>query len=156
MSNNGQETNPSSQSATVGWWGIALAIVLLVSICAVVIRPMSALMGLLFIPNPPIPPQAEQLAERSPGYGTNTWIFETPVEACDVVRFYHQQGTCDVMTGHCGMSGEKADALAATCVGATRFSEFVMNWEADIFDYPRQTRIELHRDTIWTDGADSR
>lgn len=146
--------HPDSEvSVSVGWPFIGLAIALVFGVCALTWRSTGALMGLLFVPEPPMPPAILQRTHTSEGYGTDTWRVDSQATSCELVVFYQQHGTCEVYAGYCGESGQPRDALAAQCRGDIPFAEFVVRWQADIYDYPRATTVELARDTAWTRGS---
>ena len=155
-----QAPNEASASRTVPWWIIAVAAAAVLFAGVVVMRTGGDLQALLFLPEPPVPPGA-QLIEQSGGgaYGTNDWVYQTPPRACFTVDWYAERGACEVQPGHCqDLESEvflKQDARAATCSGEVPFGRYVMVWEADIYDYPSNTRIELSRQVPWnrtTDG----
>jgi hypothetical protein len=140
----------------VPWWVLGVGLVVLCGVLFIGARVGTTLTGLLFPPQPPHPRDAEQIDYTREMHGFDTWQYHRePGTACETIQFYREQGgTCEVMLGHCERASDdeflKESALAATCSGEEAFSNFVMHWQAEIYDYPEHTRILLEREIPWT------
>jgi len=149
--------SPSAQESTasgVPWWALGMAAAAVTFACLVVFRVGGDLQALLFLPEPPVPPGAALDTQTNTGtYGADEWVYLSPPRACFTVNWYGEYGTCEVQPGYC-LDEEtdeflKEDALAAVCSGDMPMGRYTMFWEARIYDYPANTRIELSRQIPW-------
>jgi hypothetical protein len=122
------------------------------------IQLFGVLYGVIFPPDPPLPPGADEISHDSGSYGVDEWVYGSDDDACDVVRYYEAEGGLCVYTpGVCGESGFEYNGPgtqnAGQCSGYIDFSIFSMTWDAAIsggYDDDGQTRIQLQREVLWT------
>lgn len=154
---------PPSEKRSVPLKLIVIGIANLVFALFVGTQVLGVLVAILFPPSPPVPDNLTQVSHTSVAYGVGEWLYETPVSACDIVRYYQdQQGTCSIAPLWCGDDRSSDQSFSgvnttgqhvARCYGVIRFSLFAMQWQAIIAtaDNPEyQTEFRLVSEIFWT------
>ncbi|MEM6284880.1 MAG: hypothetical protein AAF787_22005 [Chloroflexota bacterium] len=137
------------------WWKIILLAVIVVVVGLYALRMGAIAIAFAFPPEPPVPNNVEEVEYTREAHGMDSWEYHRVPSPCDTIRFYEEQGaTCTVEVGYCSEEPDaellQESALAATCTGEEAFAIFVMGWEAEIFDFPEETRIMVERNIPWT------
>jgi hypothetical protein len=123
---------------------------------------LGVLYSILFPPGPPLPGESVVTLHTPSDYGVDEWVYASASPACDVVRFYQEQGgSCRVAPLWCGDQPTDDDSFSAAgsprqnvaqCTGESRFSIFSQSWEVIIAtgDNPQQTTFRLAREIFWS------
>ena len=126
---------------------------------------LGVLYVIVFPPAPPLPTDVTLVSHTSSAHGVDEWLYTTTQSACDVVKFYIDNGavcriapTCDDQNPDTGLpspSVENASQNVARCVGQARISIFSMRWQLIVavsHDPDIVTEFRLVRDVFWTGG----
>lgn len=119
---------------------------------------IGVLYGLVFIPDPPLPPNSDQANHSSEGYGFDEWLYHSSDDACQVARYFASNG------GRCTYAPAVCDAgflrdvtgtsdQIARCVGEQEFSIFAMRWTAEVLTSRSAdiiSQFRLNREVFWS------
>jgi hypothetical protein len=155
MTENETPNEKDNSSQSMPWWQIGLLAVMVITVGFYSFRMIAIGIGFLFPPEPPLPPNVEEINHTRVAHGVDEWQYHRVPSPCDTIDFYVENGgTCDIQVGYCSDEPDaellRESALAATCEGEVPFSAFVMGWDAEIWDYTEHTRILLNRNIPWT------
>ncbi len=159
-----QPESSMSSSGSPRRGGILLIVTLVAVVVAllVTLQVGRVLFAIVFPPSPPLPAgitELEHIYEQNVP-GVDAWVYASTTDACQMARFYEQQGgSCRIAPEVCTTGVVRADVTrsvgenVAQCTGEGYFSIFAFSWEAIIAtgyrdDYP--TRLRLSREIYWT------
>jgi hypothetical protein len=126
------------------------------------IQVIGVLYGIIFPAEPPLPQSITQLEHSSEAYGVDEWVYSTPIDACEIVRFYDSWGRCVFAPGMCRGRFKQDEIIitqgdnVAQCTGEINFSIFAMRWRSIIatgYKNGDATRFRLSREVFWTGGG---
>lgn len=150
---------PEPVRRTIPWQVILLGVGALALALVIGSQVIGVLYSIIAPPLPPLPDGVTLLEHTSAAYGVDEWLYGTEQSACDVVRFYQNNGAdCRLSSGGCeGVSdGEAAPTepqSVAQCEGEKRFSIFAMYWHVNIatgYQQNGRTHFRLAREVFWT------
>ncbi|MBI5669184.1 MAG: hypothetical protein HZC41_14360 [Chloroflexi bacterium] len=144
---------------TIPWQVLLLGLAGLALALLVGSQVIGVLYSIVAPPLPPLPEGVALLEHTGADYGVDEWLYGTPQSACDVVRFYENNGAdCRLSNGGC--SGMRAGETPSTepqsvaqCEGEKRFSIFAMRWNVIVATGYQQngpTHFRLTREVFWT------
>jgi hypothetical protein len=141
---------------------ILLSLVILGGACIIGFQIIGVLYVIVFPPTPPVPDGAVEVSHVNTDYGVDQWVYLTTEPACDVLRFYLNEGVqcrlapnCDVApaTG-AAPNTENTSQVVARCAAEEQASIFAMRWQLIIAISPSlRTEFRLEREVFWTGAA---
>jgi hypothetical protein len=135
---------------------LALGIVGLLLTLYIGTQVIGVLVGILFPPAPPLPPNSVLVTHQSSEHGLDEWIYNVSLSTCDVITFYESIG------GHCEIPPDACSSNTlpsqVTCTGESRFSIFAMRWDTTIRPgvETTQSNFNLSREVFWTGAVPPR
>lgn len=161
-SKNIQNETPTSRSPVLF---VAIIGVLIISLI-IGFQAFGILFSIVFPPSPPLPDDVIEVRHDNIDYGVDDWLYRTSMNACDVARYYEQQGGECRFTPHvCGGEDESvtfgsATQQVAACSGEVSFNIFAYRWEANIatgYQFEDgETQFNILREVFWTGSVPPR
>ena len=122
-------------------------------------RLVGVLLALAAPPDPPVLGDTALVLEshENLAHGFDEWIYVSPHNVCEVVRYYHRQnGQCPLVPPQCEISTTENTPTGqdvAYCFGDVEFSIFAMRWRFRITGgdvLTGSTKFHLSRVISWT------
>jgi hypothetical protein len=147
--------SPNNQGTTregsrLPWSILALAIVGFLLALYIGTQVVGVLVGILFPPSPPLPPNVVLITHQSIEHGVDDWVYNANLTTCNVIAFYQSIGAdCEVPPESCQV---ETTLSSATCADEMKFSIFAMRWDVTISPGEDAEHSDLHlsREVFWT------
>jgi hypothetical protein len=117
---------------------------------------LTVLFAVVSPPNPPLPDNLTLTSHDSPAYGVDTWKYSTPDDACDLVKYFQENGgVCVYAPNQCGQFRESdpnfanGSILVGRCSGEIPFSIFNEQWWSLITKSRTEAYLETNREVFW-------
>jgi hypothetical protein len=159
MSSPGPTEPPEDPGEGVPLLLLLLALVVVVLALIIGVQVFRVVAGLIAPADAPLPAQVTEIEHENLAYGTDQWRYTTPLNPCEVVAFYEEEGsTCTVREGLCEdtqyISPSFSVERAASCTGLGSFSVFGVRWDVVIGTTysggEDATYFDLLRETLWS------
>ncbi len=118
--------------------------------------------GILFPPDPPLPPNIQRVEQQNQSFGVDVWSYTTADSPCSVISYYERnQSTCTLTGDYCegttfNSPGYSLESVA-TCIGTDEYSVFGLRWTVQISTRVRQgaetTNFTVQREILWSGPA---
>jgi len=136
----------------------AVAVLLAVVIGSQVI---GVLYAIFFPPVTPLPEQVTLVSHTSADYGVDDWLYSSTDPACDIVRFYQDNGAqCRVAPLYCTGEGQASVVVpnertqnVGRCEVTQTFSIFALRYEVIVAtgsNSDQASQFRLNREIYWT------
>jgi hypothetical protein len=132
------------EGARLPWLILIVGIVGLLLALYIGSQVLGVLVGILFPPNPPLPPNVAQVSHQSTEHGVDEWVYASDVVAPDAIIDYYEAAGADCETI------PTANQQITTCSGEKTFSIFAMRWDAVISANAEGSELRLSREVFWT------
>jgi hypothetical protein len=141
---------------------ILLSLLILGGACIIGFQVIGVLYVIVFPPTPPVPDGAVEVSHVNSDYGVDQWVYLTTEPACDVLRFYLNEGVQCRLTPNCDVAPatgaapntENTSQVVARCAAEEQASIFAMRWQLIIAISPSlRTEFRLEREVFWTGAA---
>ncbi len=137
-------------------WVVLLAMLVALALAALILsRVAGPLYALLFPPEVPVPPGAQEVAHEKPERGGEYWVYRTQRTGQEVAAFYEKEGaSCryspvpDYVTSP--SLGQGGPYSVAQCQGSHKLAGLGVSWEVNIHTgYSEQEGPTIFRLTVY-------
>jgi hypothetical protein len=124
---------------------------------------LGVLVGILFPPGPPLPPNVTLVTHQSSEHGLDDWVYESDLAAPNMILDYYRGIGADCAAApESSQDADDAPLAAnqpfAACSGEMTFSIFAMRWDAAISAGANAdgSQLRLSREVFWTGAVPPR
>lgn len=155
------EVTQSSESRSVPIRVLVMGAVAVILAVVIGSQVIGVLYAIFFPPVAPLPEQSTLVTHTSADYGVDDWLYTSTMPACDIVRFYIENGTqCRVAPLWCTGEGESSAVIPhernqniGRCEATQTFSIFALRYEVIIATgatLDEVSQFRLNREIYWT------